>query len=80
MILICIFFTPTDALNTETTTPRPAPCPHEIELHGGLLINEGNLFIYGKPVCDGQWDTHDAVVACRMLGYFFLILFIVDII
>ena len=57
---------------TETTTPRPGQCPHEIELHGGLFVNEGNIFIYGKPVCDDQWDEHDAVVACRMLGYFFL--------
>ena len=58
-----------DVLHNEETTRRPSSCQQEIELRGGSLINEGNIFLFGKPVCDDQWDANDAVVACRMLGY-----------
>ena len=40
-----------------------------IELRGGLTPEEGNIFLYNKPVCDDGWDLRDADVACRMLGY-----------
>ena len=58
----------------ETITESPS-CPHEVELRGGSLNNEGNVFLYGKPICDDQWDENDAVVACRMLGYISLIIY-----
>ena len=40
-----------------------------IELKGGHVHNEGNVYIDGKPVCDDKWGKDDATVACRMLGY-----------
>ena len=40
-----------------------------IELHGGKVPREGNVFIDGRPVCDDSWDLSDAIVTCRMLGY-----------
>jgi len=40
-----------------------------ITLRGGSTLNEGNVFVYSKPVCDDYWDYLDAVVACKMLGY-----------
>ena len=42
-----------------------------ISLQGGPTAYEGNLFIKGEPVCDDAWDENDAIVACRMLGYYF---------
>jgi len=30
---------------------------------------EGNVYIYGSPICDDKWDKFDARVACRMLGF-----------
>merc|ERR1712106_380323 len=41
----------------------------KIELKGGRVPGEGNVFVNGKPVCDDKWDKNDATVACRMLGY-----------
>eukprot|EP00092_Neocalanus_flemingeri_P017447 GFUD01018873.1.p1 GENE.GFUD01018873.1~~GFUD01018873.1.p1 ORF type:complete len:621 (+),score=132.83 GFUD01018873.1:14-1876(+) len=40
-----------------------------IELRGGSVNSEGNLFVNEMPVCDDSWGSNDAVVACRMLGY-----------
>lgn len=39
-----------------------------IELRGGSVPPEGNVFLNGKPVCDDKWDKKSATVACRMLG------------
>jgi hypothetical protein len=39
-----------------------------IELRGGHIPSEGNVYVNGKPVCDDEWDEDDAAVACRMLG------------
>ena len=44
------------------------PIIPDIELKGGSS-SEGNVFVYGKPVCDDYWGRRDADVACRMLGY-----------
>jgi len=49
-------------------TPPTYPST-QIELRGGSVSNEGNLFLVGKPVCDDYWDNNAADVACRMLGY-----------
>ena len=35
-----------------------------IELHGGHIPSEGNVYVNGKPVCDDEWDEDDAAVAC----------------
>ena len=40
-----------------------------IGLRGGSKPNEGNVFVYSKPVCDDYWDYLDATVACKMLGF-----------
>jgi len=40
-----------------------------IKLVGGTTSNEGNVMVDGKPVCDDYWDTKDAQVVCKMLGY-----------
>ena len=40
----------------------------KIELRGGSVPTEGNVFLNGKPVCDDKWDKKDATVACHMLG------------
>eukprot|EP00092_Neocalanus_flemingeri_P006029 GFUD01006497.1.p1 GENE.GFUD01006497.1~~GFUD01006497.1.p1 ORF type:complete len:1454 (-),score=172.81 GFUD01006497.1:158-4519(-) len=42
-----------------------------LELRGGSVPSEGNLFVNGKPVCDDGWGVRGAIVACRMLGYAF---------
>ena len=47
-----------------TTTVTPI-----ITLVGGSTRNEGNVLVDGKPICDDNWDTKDAKVVCRMLGY-----------
>ena len=52
-----------DNNNTEENSLR-----HLIQLRGGGVVSEGNVFVDGKPVCDGSWDLSDAVVTCRMLG------------
>ena len=39
-----------------------------VQLQGGAVNSEGNLIVNGKPVCDDDWDTNGAMVACHMLG------------
>ena len=41
---------------------------HRVDLRGGNVPTEGNVFVDGQPVCDDSWDLSDAVVTCRMLG------------
>ena len=36
---------------------------------GGSSESEGNVLINGQPICDDYWDSNDATVVCRMLGY-----------
>ncbi len=38
-------------------------------LVGGSTAREGNVLVYGEPVCDDNWDTADGRVVCRQLGY-----------
>ena len=40
-----------------------------IRLIGGDAKRQGNVYVYGKPVCDDSWDINDGEVACRQLGY-----------
>ena len=40
-----------------------------IRLIGGEAEEQGNVYVYGKPVCDDDWDINDGKVACRQLGY-----------
>ena len=43
--------------------------PDPIRLIGGDAEGQGNVYVYGKPVCDDYWDINDGKVACRQLGY-----------
>jgi len=64
---------------TGTSSPKfcfgrgdlPTECLSEVSvaLVGGSGPWEGNLMIYGKPVCDDDWGYEDANVVCRQLGY-----------
>ena len=31
--------------------------------------NEGNVHLYGQPVCDDDWDRRDGEVVCQELGF-----------
>jgi len=42
-----------------------------VALVGGEGPWEGNVMIYGKPVCDDDWGHEDANVVCRQLGYLY---------
>ena len=58
-------YLPTD--NCGTTEGAGVVC-YDMELIGGSVINEGNIYFMGRPICDDLWDNNDATVACRMLG------------
>jgi len=40
-----------------------------IELVGGSGPHEGNIMLYGRPVCDDIATPENAQVVCRQLGY-----------
>jgi len=39
------------------------------ELRDGTEASEGNVYLNGQPICNDHWDTNDAAVVCRVLGY-----------
>merc|ERR550534_1542792 len=39
------------------------------ELRDGAEASEGNVYLNGQPICNDHWDTNDAAVVCRVLGY-----------
>merc|ERR1712013_611104 len=64
------------ALDT-TTTAQPStstPYSSHIELRNGTEYSSGNVFAvnsdgYLGPVCDDNWDSREARVVCRQLGF-----------
>merc|ERR1712112_676282 len=57
------------AAELDANAPQGRLTAPVIKLVGGTTSNEGNVLVDGKPVCDDYWDTKDAKVVCRMLGY-----------
>ena len=58
------------------TAPTPPPCVDgELRLFGGDALNEGTIEVCqsgqwnGGTICDDFWDTSEAMVVCRQLGF-----------
>ena len=43
-------------------------CSGNICLTGGNCTS-GNVFLGGKPICDGFWGIEDANVVCKSIGF-----------
>jgi len=39
------------------------------ELRNGTKASEGNVYLNGQPICHNSWNSKDASVVCRVLGY-----------
>jgi len=66
------FACPVQKYNIDTPSGGRVASSHGIELRRGDSKTDGpagNVWVNGKPVCDDEWGSNDARVACRMLGF-----------
>merc|ERR1719495_1391596 len=66
------FACPVQKYNIDTPNGGRVASSHGIELRRGDSKTDGpagNVWVNGKPVCDDEWGSNDARVACRMLGF-----------